>query len=337
VSGKHALGTTCALAFVALASVGCSASDLRALSGDRAAYQATDTMGVRPAQPVLITLQTRPLLVENSAATLSHTQPGVWFTVNDSGNDPFLFALDTTGADRGMWRVTGASNVDWEAASVGPCSLGAADSSTARRGCVYIGDVGDNQARRKSRAIYQVVEPKAQAPGFSGTVEARRLRYRYSDGPHDVEAMYVAPNGDTYLLTKRRLVGASGRLRPSLLFRLSKSDWEADSIVVAAIVDSLPIVPGSAPMRQVTDAALSPDGRNLAVRTYAQIYVFATDSITGRVRGAIPPAVCNIVGTERSPGEGVAWYGRTGKLMLTAEGLNSPLSVVDCPMPRSEP
>jgi hypothetical protein len=241
-----------------------------------------------------------------------------------------------------MWRVTGADNVDWEAASVGPCSLGItagnADSSAATPSeCVYIGDVGDNQAKRKTRVIYQVAEPAARQAGFTGSVDAKALRYRYSDGPHDVEAMYVAPNGDTYLLTKRRLVGANGVARPSLVFRIPKSDWGADSTVVAQLVDSLPIVPASAPMRLVTDAALSPDGRHLAVRTYAQVYVFATDSITGRVIGAVPPAVCNIVPLERSPGEGVAWYGRTGKLMLTAEGRNLPLVVVDCPMPRSEP
>ena len=335
----RALGTTCALVLLALASAGCSRSDIRALSGERSAYVGTDSMGVVPPTPVAVPLRARRELVENSAATLSHTQPGVFFSVNDSGNEPLLFALDTTGADRGVWRVTGATNVDWEAASVGPCSLGAAGDSSAARPpeCVYIGDVGDNEAERKTRSIYQVAEPTAQSAGFNGSVDAKRLRYRYSDGPHDVEAMYVAPNGDTYLLTKRRLVGANGVARPSLVFVVPTGDWGKDSIATAQLVDSVPIVPGSAPMRQVTDAALSPDGRHLAVRTYAQIYVFATDSTTGRVRNEIPPAVCNIVALDRWPGEGVAWYGRTGKLMVTAEGRDSPMFVVDCPMPRSGP
>jgi hypothetical protein len=296
-------------------------------------------MGVVPPAPVPIRLQARQELVENSAATLSHTQPGVFFSVNDSGNDALLFALDTTGADRGVWRVAGAMNIDWEAASVGPCSLGFhTDSSlTSPSECVYIGDVGDNQSERPTRTIYQVIEPTAQSAGFNGSVDATRLTYRYADGPHDVEAMYVAPNGDTFLLTKRRLVGANGLPRPSLVFEIPASAWGTDSIVTAQVVDSLPIVPGSAPMRQVTDAALSPDGRHLAVRTYAQIYVFATDSTTGRVRDAVPPATCNIIAIDRWPGEGIAWYGRTGKLMLTAEGRTSPLFVVDCPMPRGEP
>ena len=56
-------------------------------------------------------------LNENSAALMSQRQPGVWFTINDSGNAPELFALDTLGASRGVWRVSGVSNIDWDAAS----------------------------------------------------------------------------------------------------------------------------------------------------------------------------------------------------------------------------
>jgi hypothetical protein len=287
-------------------------------------------MGVVPPSPTLIPLQARPLLVENSAAALSRTQPGVFFTINDSGNDALLFALDTTGADRGVWRVNGATDVDWEAASVGPCAPLPND-------CVYIGDTGDNREQRSSRVIYRVREPVARAAGFTGAVTAQALRYRYPDGPHDVEAMYVAPNGDTFLITKRPRADATGRRLPARVFRLAADAWARSTLVQAELVDSLPIVPGSAPLRVITDASLSPDARTLAVRTYAQVYTFATDSLTGRVRGAIPPGICNVVAVDLWPGEGVTWFGRSGKLLLTSEGRESPMQVVDCPMPRSNP
>src|SRR5438270_7424595 len=87
-------------------------------------------------------------LVENSAAVMSAQYPGVLYSVNDSGNEPVLFALDTVGADRGTWRIVGAANVDWEAASIGPCS------DDVRPRCIYIGDVGDNQGFHKSHVIY---------------------------------------------------------------------------------------------------------------------------------------------------------------------------------------
>jgi hypothetical protein len=293
-------------------------------------------MGAAPAAATTIRLAARPELVENSAAALSHTQPGVFFTINDSGNEPILFALDTTGADRGAWHVQGATNVDWESASVGPCAA-PRGSAAKPNDCVYIGDTGDNSAQRTSRVIYRVAEPVAQGAGFTGVLTAERLRYRYVDGPHDVEAMYVAPNGDTFLITKRPLADASGRLRPALVFVLRADAWGGPTPAVAQLVDSLPIVPGTAPMRAITDAALSPDGRMLAVRTYAQVFTFATDSVTGRVRGAIPPGVCNIIQFDLWPGEGITWFGRSSKLLLTSEGRESPMQIADCPMPKAEP
>src|SRR5689334_20834317 len=226
-------------------------------------------MGVVPARPVAIAVAARPELVENSAAALSHTQPGVFFTINDSGNDPLLFALDTTGADRGVWRVHGATNVDWEAASVGPCAAGGAGSGPPSE-CVYIGDTGDNGAKHSSRVIYRVAEPPARTAGFTGDVEADALHFRYPDHAHDVEAMYVAPNGNVFLITKRPLADAFGRLRPALVFVLPANAWGTSALVTAQLIDSLAIVPGSAPLRLITDASLSPDAHVLAVRTYAQ-------------------------------------------------------------------
>ncbi|HEX5077135.1 MAG TPA: hypothetical protein VFW03_28250 [Gemmatimonadaceae bacterium] len=317
----------------------CSAENPVTRRAERAPYVGTDTMGALPASTRLIRVQARPQLVESSAAAQSFEQRGVLFTINDSGNDPLLFALDTSGADRGIWRVHGATNVDWEAASVGPCrGSGAIIPAVAMPNeCVYIGDTGDNRERHASRVIYRVPEPAAQGAGFLGDVTAEALRFRYPDGPHDVEAMYVPPNGVIYLITKRPRRDAAGKLRPALVFELPPDSWEQPQPVVARLVDSLAIVPGSAPLRVITDAALSPDASVLAVRTYAQVYTFATDPATGRVLGAIPPAVCNIVALDVWPGEGITWMAPSGKLLLTSEGRFSPMQVVDCPKPRKDP
>lgn len=309
---------------------GCATPDTGQAQRQRSST--ADSMVALPSSVVAIRLQTRPELTENSAATLSPSQPGVFFTINDSGNQPLLFAFDSTGADRGAWRVTGVRNVDWEAASVGPCSIpnpGAASSST----CVYIGEVGDNDAKRPTHAIYKVQEPAAQGVGYLGAVSPTALVYRYPDRAHDVEAMYVAPNGDTFLITKRQLRDETRRRRPALVFMLPASAWSSNALVVATLIDSLPIVPGSARGRQITDAALSPDGRHLAVRTYTEVYVFVTDSATGRVNATVAPSVCPIGAFERMQGEGVAWFGRSGRLLLTAEGRDSQMHSIDCPTP----
>jgi hypothetical protein len=120
-------------------------------------------------------------LVESSAAAMSIAQPGLFFTINDSGNDAVLFALDTTGANRGAWKVLGARNRDWEAAAVGPCST-SESSSPAREGwCVYVGDVGDNGEAHRESTIYRVPEPAAGRQGTADTITTEHLRFRYAD------------------------------------------------------------------------------------------------------------------------------------------------------------
>ena len=289
-----------------------------------------DSMGVEPSSVRSVAMHVRPALVENSAAVMSARQPGVIFTINDSGNDPILFAFDTSGSDRGAWRVNGASNVDWESAALGPCS-GAAHPSGS---CIYIGDTGDNQARHPSRAIYRVNEPDANRA--TGSVSADRLTYVYEDGPHDVEAMYVARNGDILLITKRPLLDQTRRPRPALVYRMPASAWGESKRVVAQLVDSLPIVPGSAPLREVTDASLSPDARHLAVRTYTQVFIFAADPASGRILASAPPAICNIVSLGERQGEGITWVNAAGRLAFTSEGRSAPLYMANCPLP-SEP
>src|SRR5262245_25912655 len=103
----------------------------------------------------LVTLSGTRDVRESSAAVASHRQPDVGFPIDDSDNSATLFAVDTTGADRGTWRVSGASNSDWESMSLGPCE-------DTTRDCLYIGDTGDNNGTHPSRSIYRMDEPDAK-------------------------------------------------------------------------------------------------------------------------------------------------------------------------------
>jgi hypothetical protein len=295
-----------------------------------ASVVSADSMGPQATAISAVPLHARPALLENSVAVMSRRNPGVFYSMNDSDNEPLVFALDTTGADRGVWRVTNATNIDWESASLGPCGV-----SQHAATCLYIGDTGDNDAVYSSRAIYRTPEPTAaNVPDFNGELAAEKLAYVYSDGPRDVEAMYVAPNGDAFLISKRPLRGRDRGLRPSLVYRLPASAWGSTAQAVAQLVDSLSIVPGSAPLRVVTDASLSPDGRRLAVRTYGQVFVYATDSGTGRVDHSVAPSVCNVVPLGEEQGEGITWIDDSGRFVFTSEGGSSPLVLANCPMPR---
>lgn len=282
--------------------------------------------------PRTINVRGNPVLVENSVAVTTVSQPSIVFGVNDSGNDPILFAIDTLGADRGSWQVTPAQNVDWEAAASGPCG---AMPSTATSGiipgrCLYIGDVGDNGAQRPYLTIYRVPEPAAMSAGARGQLRPERMDVRYPTGRHDVEAMYVTGAGDLFLITKRPLAESAGRARPALVFRLPATAWGTNGAVMTDLVDSLPIIPEAQSGRQVTDAALAPDGARLAVRTYREVFIIAVDPATGRLTPGARWWSCPVT-VEEQQGEGIGWLG--GELVLTSEGRNAPLLVMSCPEP----
>lgn len=268
-------------------------------------------------------------LVENSVAVTSVSQPGIMFGLNDSGNGPYLFAFDSTGVGRGVWHIVGAQNRDWEAAASGPCSARDATS------CLYVGDVGDNDARKPRLTLYRFAEPSVPASLIDSVVPIRdvsRVDFRYPDHAHDVEAMYVSRDGSVFLITKRRLLDAQRRPRPALVFRIPATAWDSSGVVTAMLVDSLLIVPGESPGRLVSDAALAPDGRLLAVRTYTEVFVFAMDTATGLPVPGISPVRCFIAGLREKQGEGIAWWWDRRRLVLTSEGRNAPLYVVTCPL-----
>ena len=66
-----------------------------------------------------------PRLSEGSGITPSRRRPGVFWALNDSGDGPWLYATDSAGTDLGRIRVEGATTLDWEDLSSGPCTRSA--------------------------------------------------------------------------------------------------------------------------------------------------------------------------------------------------------------------
>lgn len=237
---------------------------------------------------------------ESSGVVASRKYPGRLWTINDSGNDPLLFLTDTTGARLGAFRVTGASNQDWEALGRGPCPGGE---------CLYIGDTGDNGERRRSVTLYRVPEPAPGSGGdaFAGGAEA--LQVSYPDRPHDVEGLYVEPDGAVVLVTKGRKGGV-------LSFRVGPDAWNRPGPARAERLDSLPITAQLSSGDVVTDAAISLDGSRVVLRTYRELWFFRRGR-DGHLTLDPDRPVCNAVRPQRL-GEAVDWWSGD-RLVLTSE------------------
>ncbi len=263
----------------------------RTLPGQAAAVSLLDAATLRA-----------PRLGESSGVAASRRRPGVFWTMNDSGDGPFLYATDSAGSDLGAVRVRNATNVDWEDLATGPCPDGSS--------CLYIGDIGDNNARRSHVVVYRLAEPDPP----TGSADDRRtvptldsLILRYPDRPHDAEALAVTHDGWLLVVTKD-LSGPPRLFRAALGANTPEQTFEP--------LGELPIVTSVPRGRLVTGADVSPDGRWLVVRTYVSLHIFRLEAggrvtaVTGNFGLVIP-----IVETQ---GEAVAFDG-PDRLVLTSE------------------
>ncbi|MBC8040911.1 MAG: hypothetical protein H7Y06_10240, partial [Opitutaceae bacterium] len=135
---------------------------------------------------------------ESSGLAASRRDPRMLWTLNDSGGQPVLYALDPNGARRGDLRITGVRNIDWE---------DLASFEIDGLSYLLVADVGDNANQRTDCALYIVAEPDpaelSPVRETTATV-AWKIPVRYLDAPRDVESVAVdARAGVVYLLAKR--------------------------------------------------------------------------------------------------------------------------------------
>jgi hypothetical protein len=232
-------------------------------------------------------------LAEASGLASSRRVPGRLWTHNDSGQ-PIVFALDSRGAVAGQVHVTGATVEDWEGIAVGPCGSGS---------CLYIGDIGDNEAGRKRITIYRVPEP--EKPGGTAAV-SDVFHATYPDGAHDAETLFFA--GDRlHIVTK-------GDTGPVALYRFPQQ-------LQAGATMKLERVGGPAPRpdadSRITDGSASPDGQWVVLRSKSELTFYrASDVLAGQWRAA---GTVNLTSLKEPQGEGVA-LGADNTVFLAGEG-----------------
>lgn len=238
----------------------------------------------------------RPLddeIHESSGVAVSRRHAGLFWTHNDSG-DPLLYVVDAQGRTAGRVRVSGASVEDWEDIALAPCPRGG--------DCLYVADIGDNDAERASVTVYRVAEP---APGSPETVPAASIRLRYPDGAHDAEAMFVL-NGAIHVVTK----GESG---PITLYRAP-----ATAAAEATLERIRTLSPDRvAKPERITGADASADGRWVVLRTVDEAMIFPAAALVGS--GTATPLRVDLGGLDEKQGEGIG-FTPDGSLVLTSEG-----------------
>lgn len=218
------------------------------------------------AAPQVIARLEDPRITESSGVAASIANPGIYWTHNDSGDGPFLYAFDRKGQSYGRWRVRGAAHIDWEDIAIGP---------GPRRGrpYLYIGDIGDNALRRNSIVVYRVEEPRVAGPEACRpdctTSRAEALRLRYPDGPHDAESLLVHPaTGDLYVVTKGMRRSPETRVYKASAAALAARRATLSLVATLDIPDPLFTMFAGG----ITGGGISPDGRAVALSDYFRVY-----------------------------------------------------------------
>lgn len=270
-------------------------------------------------------------LKECSGLAASEKREDLLWAINDGGNGPYLYALDTSGRDLGRVRVEGVDNRDWE---------GLDSFVLDGRAFLLIADFGDNRQRHDTHTLIVVQEPEPPAEGRLAEAEplpvAWRIRYAYPGRFHDAEAVAVDERLETVLvLTKRDSA--------PVLYAIPLRPKAGDSQVVArplVAVEGIPppslddlLYPYGAYRSQPTAMDIDPTGRRAVVLTYKDAYFFSRPSDEGWVSAfQRPPEVIPLPLPEHHPDlrqrEAVCFDRKGRSLFVTSEGENAALFTV---------
>ena len=193
-------------------------------------------------------------LQEISGLVVSEKNEGVLWVLEDSGARAELVALDTSGQTLGVVTLKDVVNTDWEDLALGPCG----DTT-----CLWVGEFGDNAWAREEVAILRVEEPVIADKGrFDLELEPVVQRYTYPEGPQDVEALMITPEGEPLVMTKRTDATA----------RIYRVPMTGDNGVMAELLTTVSTGPVDGLPTAVTATDMWPDGSRILVRCY--LYTF---------------------------------------------------------------
>lgn len=256
-----------------------------------------------------------PRVNESSGLALSHANSDAaahFWTHNDSGDTPRLFLMTANGVVVHEIRLDVPRAIDWE----DMCSF-------VHDGVPYllVGDVGDNEHRRRRVTLWLLRDPAwaaGQTDGTPQTVPAvRKIDFTYADGPQDCESIAFDPTSNTVVIVTKILPQRTTTIDTAGVYLLPLPEADTDDAVVLERVADLPL-------RITVGMDISPDGRRAVVATYGDGWEFARgDGDTWADAFARPPR--QIALGPRGQSEAVAYGPDGATLYFTAEGEKKPV------------
>lgn len=277
--------------------------------------------------PTKLATLKNPAINESSGLAASRLNPNIYWTHNDSGDGPFVYAFDSRGESRGVFRVAGAQARDWEDMGIGP---------GPKRGqyYLYLGDIGDNARERTEIVVYRVLEPELTIAAKNSskknprtTNAAEAIRLRYPDGKFDSETLLVHPaTGNLYVITKVLL-------RNATVYEAA-APFVAGQVVTMKRIGEIkvPSLLGGT----LTGGSISPDGRRVAFCDYLQGYEVVLPRASNNFNDVWKQTATAFSLGERQQGESITYRADGKALLATSEGKGAPLIQVELRLSKSQ-
>ncbi|MFD2033484.1 hypothetical protein ACFSKL_01720 [Belliella marina] len=185
---------------------------------------------------------------EASGLAFSRKHPNLIYTHNDSGGEPHVFLIDTLGNDKGKIILEGIKNRDWEDIAVGP-------GPDKNASYVYVGEIGDNQAKYSSIKIYRFPEPSKLSKDQS--IKPEKLTLTYPGGARDAETLMIDPIENTiYIISKR---DSSNTLYRAPIDAFKEKEYELEEVM-------------QLPFTMAVGGDISADGSQIIVKNYLSVF-----------------------------------------------------------------
>ena len=190
------------------------------------------------------------------------------------------------------------------------------DMALAADGTIWLADTGDNNQVRATVALIGL------RPGGGSTL----TRLTYPDGPHDAEALLLAPDGTPYVITKE-VLGASSVYRPDAPLADGATLPMSKVRDLGFTLTGTPGGPvGRAGQLLVTGGAVSADGQRIALRTYTDAYVWPLSG--SDVVGALKGRPVRVPLPDSPQGEAISFAANSRDLLVSGEGLPATVTLV---------
>lgn len=221
-------------------------------------------------------------LEEASGLVASATHPGYFWTHNDSGHGADLFLIDSQAKIAARISLGNVRNRDWEDITLGP-------GPEPNKSYLYVGDIGDNNARYPFKMIYRLEEPTEIEDVRIHQVDT--LFLQLPDGPRDSEALMIDPVlSDMFLFSKRE---------DSIRLYQFSNTWKSGDTLTANLKIKIPYF-------NTVAADISADGTEILLKTYNHVFYWkraAGESVPETFKSN--PVQLNYKPEEQ--GESIAW------------------------------